>query len=565
MTLLWTNQRRPTGDDKKKEEPVKEEDRSNDATKATTCRKETLQNIQTELEKERIRRRELEAQISQLTRQKQKQAAMTNKKKANAPSHQDMVALQAQVQGYQQIVNALTAGRPAIDFAIAQVRTSEEATSTSSSILVNPCQALPLHTIRFLEFMPWHPQAMEAALVKEELFEWQVYEKNVWKSELSHFPTFFKALPVIGQATTCNNNNNSNKAVWTNHILTLRFDVCHGSALPHKVGVPTWKWIGEWQVQTTEDPNVTHDDKEEDNLAMYRDEEGWSYATEASHFLLAETSQLPSHYLIAPTCLPPQVLAKESHPNKQTSLPRSLIRRRQWSRPRVLVDYPHACETSVNFLTLLAQSQELLWKNRHLQTCYQKAQLSLANMELQRVHERHQWAKEQEAHQQRLESLKQEHLHQLEALERQRGPPRTQFVPKKVVVDEHDDEEDNAMQCSLSGQLDKPRSLLLHPEDGTMDRRVDHFNKGLPFFGWGKQECRRKTASPAPDVEPCSDCNSIASFEDHSGEDDASLPQFSSSLPPSEDRHKSFLQLWFIGKHPEGGAVTTGHEDVQDL
>jgi hypothetical protein len=579
MTLLWMRPNPTT-----KEEPVKG-DRSNDNTTTretavtVICHRPTeekLQSVQADLEQERAKRRELEAQIAHLTttaRQKQQLAkTVTSKKKANAPpSHFQMVALQTEVQGYQQIVNALTAGRPAIDFAIAQeLRRSktEEASSTSmamssSSILVNPHQAIPLHTIRLLEFMPWHPQAREAAIVKEEVWEWQVYdEKNSWRSELSYFPTFFKALPVIAQPTATSNNIN-HKAVWTNESLTLRLvDPCDGrrSVLPQMWDSPTWKWIGEWQVQTVTDDNM---------VAMYRDQDGWSYATEASHFLLAETSQLPSHYLMEPTCLPPQVVAltKDSHANhtRAKPSPRTLIRRRQWSRSRVLVDYPHACEASVHFLALLAQTQELLLTNSHLQTCYQQTQQSLADAHRQLV-------KQHEAHEQCIKSLEQEHLHQIELLERQRGPPPRQFVPSNVVLedDHRDDDNDDATKYSLSDQLIKmDRSLLLNPEDGTMDRRTDHA-KGSAFFGlWGNNSHNkadhRTITSPAPDVEPCSDCNSVTSCEEHeiSESDDACLPQFSS---PSEERHKSFLQLWFIGKHPEGSdnkAVITAHKDVQ--
>ncbi|CAB9500995.1 expressed unknown protein [Seminavis robusta] len=632
--MFWTEGRKEHQGDH--EEPVDSHSHShsNGASNKQQHHEEQvsiLQDTYDELEKERAKRRELEAKIAQLEKQNQKQqqsTTSTRRKSATAQkaavSNKRLVALQAEMEGYRQIVDALTMGRPAIDAAVAGLRSSSTTNNNNSnntpslastSILVNPQKPLPLHIVRFLEVMPWHPQAMEAAVVTEELYEWQAYsaEKKAWKSDVEFFTTFFNALPVVipgdEQPTKEQSKETRKPGVWTNKTLTLRFDLRNGCVLPNKRGVPSWKWIGGWQVQK----DTTNDDTTATatcTSSSFVDQDGWMYAKESGHFLLADSSSY-ADVLIPPASLTQQVLStmsssksaatttkkKKKHRQQQPGPSPVVVRRRKWSRERVLVDYPHASENTIHYLKLLANREELKVTNALLKDSYNDAQQALADMEVHNAAAQFQWTQERRALEARLETVQQEHKEHLEVLERTRGPSKQLFashspLPKVIYKrlnddDESDSDSDDDTDCSSDDDDEehdtnksRPASMLLHPEDGTIDLRAAGAEKPQPrrsFFGWGAGSQHKEhggvSPSTAPDVEPCSDDNSISTYDhdvdvsEQSTDDDASLAIFSSS-PPSEDRHKSFLHMWF-GKHEDDEhnktTAGTGLGDAQEV
>jgi hypothetical protein len=204
-----------------------------------------LRDILSELDRERTRRAELEAQIRVLTdvlkgqdtsaaaaatgntvtseeisssepssdcRPNQEEEEVATESEVSAARHR-VLALEVQVNGLQRLVNALTAGKPAL--ANASTAASSEALTSLSASAPDPAAAsltrptmLPLHTLRLLEIIPW--EAHEHIHGADVLYEWQVMVKIdphhhpssssswTWQSQLRYFPTWFaKDLPVV--------------------------------------------------------------------------------------------------------------------------------------------------------------------------------------------------------------------------------------------------------------------------------------------------------------------------------------------------------------------------------
>jgi hypothetical protein len=241
-----------------------------------------LRDVLQELDKERTRRAELEAQIRQMQAEKltleqeiRQVARIQLKSSSNNAvvqaeeaeesssleiSRRAFFAMEAQVQGYQQIVDALTLGKPAIAHAAAgeekacstsslglqsssfknqsprrknhrllrhQAAASIKAAASSSlssstiasttvlssslsstgtsslfnNINLDTRPTLPLHVVRLLEVMPWDARAQVYVFGKEELLEWQVWNEREqsWSStssNIKHFPRLFQTLPI---------------------------------------------------------------------------------------------------------------------------------------------------------------------------------------------------------------------------------------------------------------------------------------------------------------------------------------------------------------------------------
>ena len=276
-----------------------------------------LMDILQELDKERNQRAELQAKIRELEQQglpRQNSSAghprstgsITTGGITATNSGNTYLALKAERDGYLELVEALTQGRPAF----------------------SKQQTLPLHVVRLLEVVPWDPRARQHFFGEEELWEWQILGADkTWQARLRFFPTIFKMLPVVvpqpgktvGEAPT--SSSPPKQCVLTNLQVTHILNVDKGYPLPQDGG--DWVWVGGWRIEKHPDA----------------DEEGWSYSNDLN-------LTLDSSYY------------GEFRP-PQRGTPNLVKRRRKWTRTRVLVDYPQASAMTKEYLKLVAEKASL--------------------------------------------------------------------------------------------------------------------------------------------------------------------------------------------------------------
>jgi hypothetical protein len=416
---------------------------------APVADEDVVRDILEELDRERSKRAELELKIRHLveaqTTAAQTAAATTAESskqerkykengagagdKKNIPSSHDYLAMQTQVVGYQQLVDELTRGKPAIAAAAKNEKTDSLGRSGISRNNGRKKQTLPVYVVRLLEVIPWDPRAREHIFGIEEVYEWQVYDKRErkWQGNIKSFPAFFKALPVTrpkpgGNSTIQETTRDrslllflagggekgaatapSKHGVLSNAALTQVLNIETGFPLP-KDGA-TWQWIGGWRVDkrvkvgdqhAEEDRSqahagvTTHDVSAAGNNLRQKvdcDDDGWSYAREAQHFILNPTELAWDHPGSSAEC---------------GSLPERKIRRRKWTRQRLLVDYPYASERTQHYLKLLAENTRLSVTSSKIsdQLVETKMTLTETEQELMRTKE------EVAQHVQQIESLK---------------------------------------------------------------------------------------------------------------------------------------------------------------
>ncbi|CAB9498470.1 expressed unknown protein [Seminavis robusta] len=453
---------------------------------------EILDDVGTQIDQERAKCLKLEAQIEQLLREQKQEKQMQQRQKerlmddSSSRSHssrrsaasktagtvtsttatatptispREFMALQAQVDGTKDIVEALTCERPAMAAAIR--RGGDD-------------KILPLELVRLLEVLPWHPYVQERINVHDAIYEWQCYdyENQQWRGDLVSFPDFFLALPTGQQHqqqqschsdddgeeqeaesekdyddTTIKNESqsddddlntsstsitsissthssekalvsdssqrsqqsrrrNSNKApgidfwanlllnshhhhhhrndsfnvrprqerqvVLTNSTLTQRYALraTEGYPLPKPNTSGTWKWVGQWKIDKQHinaqggedmDASATSD-------GLRCDADGWTYAREASHFVLWNAHKLWGRQDDASNCTcrsKPQTFAPDHcgpHCRYNDELQQQhgpLLRRRKWIRQRVLVDFPYASKSTLEYLRIHAENASL--------------------------------------------------------------------------------------------------------------------------------------------------------------------------------------------------------------
>lgn len=304
-----------------------------------------LRDVLEELDRERSRRAELEEQVRKLTEDVQKAEETARASQKQQPiiseSRHAMVAMKTQVEGFRQLVDTLTAGKPAI--ALASEQKARQKT-------------LPLHVVRLLEVLPWDPRAQEHIFGQEEVYEWQTYDirELKWQSQLRYFPVLFKSMPIIKPKAEGGRRNEdeqnpanhllvflaggdkgasapSKHGVLTNEGLTMIYNLEAGYPLPNDGG--QWEWIGGWRVDKTNNSGS-------DSSNLPEDDQGWSYGMEAQHFLLR-----------------PSTLISDSRGAAEDK--KRNIRRRKWIRRRVLTDYPLASERTQQYLKLVAENARL--------------------------------------------------------------------------------------------------------------------------------------------------------------------------------------------------------------
>lgn len=268
-----------------------------------------LKDVLDELDRERSKRADLEAEIRQLNDEK-RELELRNEGVVSAAEH---TKLQTESDGYKDLVDALTARRPAV--------VANNAVTTKQ---------IPPHILRLLEVMPWDARTQQYIKVTEQVYEWQVFRDGVWQSHLRHFPINFRTLKLFKSTKKDTMFDFMNAAdmrkgtcsVLTNEVVTRRFDIENGCPI---ADAGTWEWIGSWAVHTE-----------------FCDTDGWCYAKQPKDFL--EDSDVWDH----------------SGTNLRT------FRRRQWTRQRVLVGYEHACEPTLQYLKLMARNAELEAANANL-------------------------------------------------------------------------------------------------------------------------------------------------------------------------------------------------------
>jgi hypothetical protein len=365
------------------------------ASSHSVADEDVVRDILEELDRERSKRAELEVKIRQLVEaqsaaadaesKKERKKINTDRKSKSKeksdekiPSSHDFLAMQVQVEGYQQLVDVLTKGKPAIAAAAKNENTSASphahamGRGRNNKDNTDAKKTLPLHVVRLLEVIPWHPLAREHIFGKEGVYEWQVYDKRErkWHGNVRAFPSLFKSLPITrpkpgGNSTIKEQKDRSlllflagggekgaatapsKHGVLTNAALTQMLNIETGFPLPNDGA--TWQWIGGWRV----DKRVTVDSADADGgdststtlrHKVDCDDDGWSYAREAQHFISNPTEWAWDH---------------SGGSGENGSPPERRIRRRKWTRPRVLVDYPYASERTQNYLKLLAENSRL--------------------------------------------------------------------------------------------------------------------------------------------------------------------------------------------------------------
>ena len=360
-----------------------------------------LSDVLDELDRERLRRAELEAEIRKLhedndalrkTQQPQRQEAISSNLSSGSVSQRVFIAMETQVKGFQELVDALTLGKPAISAAAAE----EEAILTKKKMTAVPLhrfgvseqqrdanaptkrKTLPLHVVRLLEVLPWDPKSKQHIFAIEEVFEWQTYQEGTWQSQLQHFPPFFKTLPLIkaeasnskaliddrfddqnyevnrGSDDKKDNRNflqflagadlqrKQNKyRIFTDGRVSVIYDLDAGYPLPSNDG-GVWEWVGSWRITSrTGTGSVT--ESLDSHERVDSDQHGWSYVVEPRDFLIGLKDMVWDN---------PGIIAANDKPTR-------MFRRRRWTRQRVLVDYLSASESTKQYLKLLSENARL--------------------------------------------------------------------------------------------------------------------------------------------------------------------------------------------------------------
>ena len=361
-----------------------------------------LSDVLDELDRERLRRAELEAEIRKLhedndtlrkSQQQRQEDTALNISTGNV-SQRVFLAMETQVKGYQELVDALTLGKPAISAAAAE----EEAILMKKKMTTIPMhrfgvaeqqkdantplkrKTLPLHVVRLLEVLPWDPKSKQHIFAVEEVFEWQTYQENVWQSQLQYFPPFFKTLPLIkAEATnskilvddrfddqnyevnrTVDDNKKDNRnflqflagadiqrkqnnkyRIFTDARVSVIYDLDAGYPLPSNDG-GVWEWVGSWRISSrTATGSIT--ESLDSHERVDSGQNGWSYVVEPRDFLLNLNDLVWDNPGIA----------------SMSEKPTRLFRRRRWTRQRVLIDYLSASESTKQYLKLLSENARL--------------------------------------------------------------------------------------------------------------------------------------------------------------------------------------------------------------
>lgn len=265
-----------------------------------------LRDVLDELDRERSHRAELAARMKKMSQELQTLQRVNASISGKVATDRAVLTLQAERDGYLELIHALTQDRPAF----------------------SKHQKLPIHVVRLLEVIPWDPRAKQYLFGQETVYEWQILgaDKN-WQTQLRYFPTVFKTLPtivpqpgkIVGEAPT--SSSPPRQCVLTNLDATHILNIDKGYPLPKDGG--DWVWIGGWRIEKNTDT----------------DAEGWSYSNDLD-------LKLESSYY------------SDFRPPERGT--RNLVkRRRKWTRSRAMIDYPQASTMTQEYLKLVAEKATL--------------------------------------------------------------------------------------------------------------------------------------------------------------------------------------------------------------
>lgn len=347
-----------------------------------------LRDVLDELDKERSKRAELEAKVRAL------EAAQEA-----SSSQRELLVLKYEVEGYKQIINELTASKPAL------LMTTRQCT-------------IPFHIIRLLEILPWDPRAHDFIFRNDNLYEWQIHIDKEWQSQLKYFPAAIRNLPIV-KAVSAKSNDPRNldlsipspfnpmarvhassslqsmdqvSSNATRHDpdgshhhnpllatlaggkprfpppLTVMTDLSVSRVyhtpnddypLPRSsANMGTWEWIGTWEPEVRQ-PRVGDDERQEN---------GWVYGSTIQQ-VTSQFKEIDGDRLRDAT-------AMNGNP-----IPRRLLRCRRWARRRVLVEYPHMCDSTGAYLRQLADRSQLAARCRVLTEQLRESQTDLTQAE----------------------------------------------------------------------------------------------------------------------------------------------------------------------------------------
>jgi len=306
-----------------------------------------LCDILEELDLERTKRDALKTEIENLKEKqdlRNKSKVEKNKQSNNEVSEQEIIALTAmrtERDGFKEIVGALTESNKAISVSMVNRDKKEK--------------SLPVQVVRMLEVMPYDPRAIHCAKAKEEVYEWQVHKSGKWQHSLRNFPPVMKKLPIVqprdGSAMEDSESRQlfpeipPKQCVLTNDSMTKILNLDKGYSLPQNGG--TWEWVSGWLVDKHAIEESSQGTSKRSKIDC--DAEGWSYAEEPHHFITSP----------AELCWDEPVAIRNNNVKRP-------YRRRRWTRQRALRSYPHASQTTMQYLRLLSENSRLSVTNTKL-------------------------------------------------------------------------------------------------------------------------------------------------------------------------------------------------------
>ena len=171
--------------------------------------------------------------------------------------------------------------------------------------------------------------------------------------------------------------------ILTNERITVLYDADAGLPLSQQDG-GTWEWLGSWRISKHETTMISASNRctvaaaatttEAELEAQKRsdcDEQGWSYVVEPHDFLLGlpdmiwdNPGQEDDANVAANSAATDSTTIRSNKSNDAASsniipMPKRTFRRRRWIRQRILVDYPHASESTRQYLQLLKENARL--------------------------------------------------------------------------------------------------------------------------------------------------------------------------------------------------------------
>lgn len=219
-----------------------------------------------------------------------------------------------------------------------------------------------------------------------QVYEWQVYKAGRWQHLLRFFPPAIRKLPIVqpklGSALEDAESRQlfpelpPKQCVLTNPSMTKIVKLDNGFSLPQDGG--TWEWVSGWLVDkhATEE-SLQHSSNRSKRNKIDCDGEGWSYAEQPQHFITSPADLCWDEALMT---------------NNKVQRP---YRRRRWTRQRALRAYPHASQTTMEYLRLLSENSRLSVTNTKLSDQLVETKTKLTEVEAALVSACEETAKEQ--------------------------------------------------------------------------------------------------------------------------------------------------------------------------